>query len=129
MTQIFVVAIGGAAGALCRWGTGKLAAQLWGSGFPYGTLIVNVAGCFLMGLIMHIGLATDRIGQTTRLALTVGFLGAMTTFSSFSYETICLLEEGNWTGAAANAAANVALGLIATITGIGLGRILFGGTA
>lgn len=124
--QVFLVAAAGAAGALCRWGTGKLAARLLGTGFPYGTLIVNVLGCFLIGLIMHIGLNTSRISETSRIMLTIGFLGALTTFSSFSYETLMLAEQARWVSVFINIVSNVVLSLLAAWAGLAAARILFG---
>ena len=128
MIQVISVAIAGAVGALCRWGVGRWAVRLFGADFPYGTLIVNVLGCFLIGLIMHISLTTDKLLPTTRLVITVGFLGALTTFSSFSYETVMLIEQARWTAVGLNIAGNLCLGVTATIGGLSIGRILLGGT-
>jgi CrcB protein len=129
MIQVVCVAVAGAIGSLCRWGIGRLAVRLFGPDFPYGTLIVNVLGCFLIGLIMHFALASDRLSPTARLTLTVGFLGALTTFSSFSYETVILIEQARWTAVGFNIAANLFLGLAATVAGLSVGRTLTGGTA
>jgi len=123
------IAIAGAAGALSRWGISRAGYALFGSGFAWGTLIANVLGCFLMGFLMYIGLSTDRIPQPLRTALAIGFLGALTTFSTFSYETIKYIEDGLWMSAIANIGANVILGLAATIAGLFLARTFFGGTA
>lgn len=126
MAQMFYIALAGAAGALTRWGVGKFAVRLLGASFPYGTLIVNVLGCFLIGLIMHLGLTTTRISETTRTALTVGFLGALTTFSSFSYETLILAAQGRWMGVCSNVALNVVLSLLATLAGLAVAKTLYG---
>lgn len=123
------IAVAGALGALCRWGAARLSNALLGDYFAWGTLIVNISGCFLLGFLMHLGLVSGKLSATTRTALTVGFLGALTTFSTFSYETIGYLEDGNWTAAAANISANVVIGLAATFGGLALARTLFGGTA
>jgi CrcB protein len=128
MIQVLFVAVAGAIGSLCRWGIGRLAVRLFGPDFPYGTLIVNIIGCFLIGLIMHIAITTDKLSPTARLTLTVGFLGALTTFSSFSYETVMLIEQARWTAAGCNIATNLVTGLAATFAGLVLGRILMGGT-
>jgi fluoride exporter len=128
MIQIVCVAVAGASGALCRWAIGRMAVRLFGANFPYGTLIVNVLGCFLIGLIMHIALASDKLSPTARLTLTVGFLGALTTFSSFSYETVVLIDQARWTAAGLNIGANLFVSLAATFAGLALGRILVGGT-
>ncbi|MBN1124265.1 MAG: fluoride efflux transporter CrcB [Sedimentisphaerales bacterium] len=128
MRDIFFVAIAGAAGALCRWGAGVLAGRVLGQDFPYGTLIVNVLGCFLLGFVMHLGLTTDLIPQSARIAITVGFLGALTTFSTFGYETIKLLEDSAWLTAAGNVVLNLVLGLAAAVGGLTLGKAIVGGT-
>lgn len=127
MQSVFLVAVGGAVGALGRWGISRAAYALFGGGFPYGTLVANVLGCFALGFIMHISLATDRIGPNMRLALGVGVMGALTTFSTFSYETVRLLEEAAWAGALANISLNVVLGLAGTLAGLALAKVLFGG--
>ena len=123
------VGLAGAAGALCRWGLSRAGYELLGSGFAWGTLIANVLGCFLLGFLMHVCLLSDTISDTVRLAVTVGFLGALTTFSTFSYETVQYLETGSWTLAIGNIAANLTVGLGATVGGVMLARTLFGGTA
>lgn len=133
MPESFVTAVSiaaaGALGALSRWGISLAGYRLFGTGFAWGTLIANVLGCFLLGFLMHVCLVSDKISDTMRMAITVGFLGALTTFSTFSYETINYIENGSWTPAIANIAANLALGLAATIGGLILARTLFGGTA
>jgi CrcB protein len=126
MIQVIFVAIAGAIGSLCRWGIGRLAVRLFGANFPYGTLMVNLIGCFLIGLIMHIAMTTDKLSPTAKLTLTVGFLGALTTFSSFSYETFDLLYQARWTAAGLNIAANLFAGLAATLAGLALGRMMTG---
>ena len=122
MVNFLLVALAGALGAVSRWGLSRGLAQWLGTQFPYGTLLANLLGCFLLGLIMHIGLNTDKIAPSLRLAVTVGFLGALTTFSTFSYETVALLQDGNWTKAGWNILANLILGLGATLAGFALGR-------
>jgi CrcB protein len=129
MLEILFIAAAGAIGALSRWGITRLSAVLWGDNFAWGTFIANVVGCFLLGFLMHISLVSDKFSPAIRTALTVGFLGALTTFSTFSYETIQYVEDGNWTTAGANIAANLIIGLAATFGGLALGRALYGGTA
>jgi len=128
LTAIYI-AIAGALGALSRWGISRAGYALFGTGFAWGTLIANVLGCFLLGFLMHLCLVSDKISDTFRLAITVGFLGALTTFSTFSYETVNYLEDGSWSLALGNITANLLIGLGATIGGLALGRTLFGGTA
>ena len=120
------IAIAGALGALSRWGISLAGQAAFGSSFAWGTLIANVLGCFLLGFLMHVGLVSDKIPPSLRTAITVGFLGALTTFSTFSFETVKYLEDGSWMLAAGNIAANLIVGLTATIGGLALGRFLLG---
>lgn len=128
MPQIVWIAFAGALGALCRWWISRAGQSLFGAGFAWGTLIVNVLGCFLIGFLMYTSLNTDRIPETVRNALVIGFLGAMTTFSAFSYDTVGYIESGSWMLAGCNIAANLVIGMGATVGGLVLSRILFGGT-
>ena len=123
------IAVAGALGALSRWGISLAGYRLFGTGFAWGTLIANVLGCFLLGFLMHLCLVSDRISDTMRIAVTVGFLGALTTFSTFSYETVGYIEDGSWMLAIGNIAANLIIGMGATLGGLILARTLFGGTA
>ena len=129
MVQIGWIAIAGAMGAVCRWGISRAGYALLGGGFAWGTLIANAVGCFLLGFLMHFGLISDRLSAEARTAVAVGFLGALTTFSTFSYETIGYIEDGVWTLAIANIGANLFIGLGATLAGLVLARTLFGATA
>lgn len=129
MLQFFLIAVAGAVGALCRWGLSRSSQALLGSQFAWGTLIANVIGCFLLGFLMHWGLFSGKLSAPLRTALAVGFLGALTTFSTFSYETVCYVENGNWTAAAVNISVNLVIGLAATFGGLALARTLLGGTA
>lgn len=123
MLKIFLVALGGSIGATMRYLVSDWTAQRWGADFPYGTLIVNVVGCFIIGLFMS--LVTERIivSPYWRLLVTVGFIGGLTTFSSFSYETIKLINDGQMTFALYNIIANFVLGFFATWTGISLAKL------
>ncbi|STX28064.1 camphor resistance [Legionella beliardensis] len=94
MFSILSVAVGGALGAMARFGTVTLVQELFGLRFPFGTLVVNTIGSFLAGFIMIILLERFAVGDAWRLFLVVGFLGAYTTFSSFAWETWALIESG-----------------------------------
>jgi fluoride exporter len=94
MTRYFWICLGGAAGTAARYLLGGWLLGLLGTSFPYGTLAVNLLGSFLVGAVMHVSLATELIGPTLRLALTTGFLGGFTTYSTFNYETVRYLREG-----------------------------------
>ena len=129
ISQYVWIAMAGALGALCRCGVSRMSQRFLGEQFAWGTLIVNVIGCFLLGFLMHFGLSSDKLSAEARTAMTVGFLGALTTFSTFSYETACFIENGNWTAATLNILANLIIGLVATFGGLALARTLLGGTS
>jgi len=125
--DILFIAVAGALGALSRYGLSGVAQKINSIGFPIGTLFVNIIGSFLIGFVMQLGLSTDIIPRSIRVILTVGFLGAFTTFSTFSYETVKLLEDGAWILGIGNIAVNVIFGIIAVALGILLGRFMTGG--
>ncbi len=127
MRELLVLALAGALGTVGRYSLSGWAYRVLGERFPFGTLAVNVAGCALIGLVMEIGLSTELLSRPARAAITVGFLGAFTTFSTFSYETLRYIEDGAWWPALANTLANVVLGLAAAWAGLSLGRAMFGG--
>lgn len=127
MRIVLLLAGAGALGSLSRYGLGGLVQRIAGAGFPYGTLVINVLGCLAIGFIMQIALNSNIMSATTRVVITIGFLGAFTTFSSFSYETVRLLENGAWLSAILNISGNLFLGLLATVFGIAIGRATLGG--
>ena len=102
MERLFWICLAGAAGTGTRYLIALWAAQRFGSSFPYGTLIVNVTGCFLIAVIMQVAIATSW-SPTLRSALTIGYIGGLTTYSSFNYETTRLLQDGAPDVAALNA--------------------------
>ena len=120
MPTPLLVALGGALGALARWGVAEGAARWLGTGAPWGTWVANVAGCFLLGLAIPALAAQDP----RRAFAVVGFLGAFTTFSTYSAETILLWESGKAGLAVANAAGSVIAGLVACGLGLAVGRAL-----
>jgi CrcB protein len=124
--RLLLIAVGGAAGTLARYGLDGLVYRVLPPTFPYGTFIVNVAGCFVFGLA--IGLAETRfvVGPTFRGLVLIGILGGFTTFSSFTYETFTLLRGSEVLRAAVNAIGQVGLGLAALWGGHGLARLLGG---
>lgn len=103
MERFFWICLAGAAGTGTRYLVALWAAQRFGSSFPYGTLFVNLAGCFLIATIMQVAIATSW-SPTIRSALTIGYIGGLTTYSSFNYESTRLLQDGAHGLAALNAA-------------------------
>ncbi len=94
--RIALLIVFGIAGTLARYGLQGFVQQRTGSTFPSGTLVVNLIGCFLLGGIGQYALTHLTIPPDWRIGITVGFFGAFTTFSSFSYETARMLEDGDW---------------------------------
>lgn len=124
MGEFGAIAAGGAFGAIMRfWVSGGIYAWL-GRDFPYGTLSVNVIGSFLIGIVSILLIEKLSFGAEVRSFIMIGFLGAFTTFSTFSLETLLLLQEGLLVKAAANVLANVLLCITATWCGMILARSL-----
>lgn len=126
MNQLIAVALGGSLGSVLRFLVSTGVYQWLGRGFPYGTLAVNVIGSFLIGLLAE-ALILQRItfAMEYRAAILVGILGGFTTFSSFSLETIYLMEQGNFTKASLNILISISAGLLAVWLGLLSGRSLF----
>ena len=116
---LLMIAIGGAFGALSRYGLALLAINLFGKGFPFGTLIANFVGSLLMGLLFGL-VEAEHLVPEARMALGVGFLGALTTFSTFSLDTLLLMQHGDWLKALLNVFLNVGLSLTAAYIGLTL---------
>ena len=125
MNRLFWICAAGAAGTAARYLIGLWAGQRFGASFPYGTLIVNVSGCFLIAALMHLALV-NAWPVTLRAALTIGFLGGFTTYSSFNYETMRLMEEGAVATAFANLVLTLLSGFAAGWMGLLLARQLAG---
>lgn len=107
-----------AGGGLTRYYLSGWIYSLFGRSFPYGTLTVNIIGAYLIGVILELSLRSTLIPETLRIGLTVGFLGGLTTFSTFSYETFKLLEEGQLIFAFSNITASIVACLLFTWLGI-----------
>jgi fluoride exporter len=122
--NILVIALGASIGANLRYALSNWAAQQWGTTFPYGTMIINVLGSFLIGFILALAATRISLSVPWRLLLVTGLLGGFTTFSTFSYETYSLLVEGSWLEAGLNIVGSVGIGLIAVLLGAGLARLI-----
>ena len=127
MREVIVIGLSGALGSISRYLASGFAYRIFGEQFAYGTIAVNIIGCFALGMVMEISLVTDLLPRTLRLAVTIGFLGAFTTFSTFGYETHQYMESGSWWLAFLNVAGNVLFGIVAVWAGLALGRAMFGG--
>lgn len=129
MRELLWVALGGAVGSVGRYLVGIWAARYTAMHqglFPLGTLVVNVVGGLVLGLLVALVVGEERLPHATRLALGTGFCGAFTTFSTFSVETLRLAQQGELGVAAANVGLNLALGLGGAALGLALGRLLAG---
>jgi CrcB protein len=124
VNDIFVISIGAIIGANARWIISRYAAKVLGPVFPYGTLLINVSGSFIVGFFMI--WATERVllDPRWRLLIVVGFCGAFTTFSSFAFETMAYFEQGQWALMSANFLSNNVLCLGAALAGMALARAL-----
>lgn len=120
LQKIIYVGIGGFIGAAIRYIVTVQSAKIINSNMPLGTLIVNVVGGFLIGVIMELSMSTDLISPNLKLFLTTGIMGGLTTFSTFSYETINLIYDGRYLLGISNVLLNVFLSL----GGVVLGRML-----
>ena len=126
MSRFLWICLGGAAGTGARYLLSAWVLAALGSGFPWGTLAVNVAGSFLLSGIMHVALTTNLIAPTVRLAVASGVLGGFTTYSSFNYETLACLRDGAWRLGLANIAATLFLCLAAGVAGLAAARWIVG---
>jgi len=116
--RILLLVIFGSAGTLARYALQGLVQYRTGPSFPTGTLTVNLVGCFLLGGAAQFAFQHLTIPPDWRIGITIGFFGAFTTFSSFSWETVKMLEDGDWGRAVAYVALSVVGGLVAVLAGI-----------
>jgi len=123
MGQLLFIAAGGALGAVSRYGVSSAVYQLLGRGFPYGTLAVNLLGSFLIGLLSIWLIERFNLSPEWRAAILIGFLGAFTTFSTFSLETLTLIEQSAYLKAGLNMLISVTTCLIAVWLGVTTARL------
>jgi CrcB protein len=118
--KLFLIALFGAIGTLARYGLQGLVHTRMGTTFPYGTLLINLTGCLLLGFIGQLTLNRMLISSELRIAIAVGLFGGYTTFSSFGWETAKMLEDGEWLRATTYVGASVIAGLLLSVAGIRL---------
>ena len=125
MTRLLLVCVGGALGTGLRYLVSLGAARWLGVDFPYGTLLVNLSGAFVIGLVQQVALGTTLVPDGARLFLTTGLMGGLTTYSTFSYETVRLVQDGEWGLAGINVVVTTAACLVLCVLGMAAGRLLF----
>ncbi|GAC1666142.1 MAG: fluoride efflux transporter CrcB [Candidatus Acidiferrum sp.] len=118
--RLFYIGTFGAVGTLARYGLQLLMGQRPGSGFPWGTLLVNLTGCFFLGLIMQFLFDHGAVSEDLRLAIGVGFFGGYTTFSSFGWETAKMIESGGYLRVIFYVTASAVGGVVLSMAGIRL---------
>ncbi|MDR6982980.1 CrcB protein [Rheinheimera pacifica] len=123
MLTYLAVAIGGAVGACLRFGVNELAMNVLGKSFPFGTLLVNILGSFVLGWLYALFSSGVLAVSPWRALIAIGLIGAFTTFSTFSLDTVLLLEQGDWLKAIANVLLNVLLCLTLAWLGLKLGSM------
>lgn len=124
MKQLAFLAIAGAMGTVSRFGLAAVVQRLCGDRFPWGTVAVNLLGCFLFGLVWTLAEEKLILSPQTRFVLLTGFMGAFTTFSTFAFETTALLQAGSGWSAAGNLLLQNGLGIVCVIAGLAAGRLL-----
>lgn len=122
--ELLVIALGGGLGALSRYELGLWISSKWNQGFPLHTFIINITGAFLLGFLNILFIERMTVSPLWRLGIGVGFLGAYTTFSTFGFEVITLLEGGSYTTAAAYTFLSILVGFVGVALGVGLARII-----
>lgn len=122
--KVMLVALGGGLGAIARYAISIGAARLFGERFPIGTLLVNLAGCFLIGLVFALGMERNAASPNFRLFFITGFLGALTTFSSFGLESVNLARTGMQGSFLLNVAVNNIGGVMMVLLGLWSSRLV-----
>lgn len=120
--KLLLIALAGGFGTLARYGLSGLVQRMTGATFPWGTFVVNVAGCFLFGLVWSLLEERLAVAGQWRAIVLIGFMGAFTTFSSFAYDSAGLMRDAQWGLAALNVIGQNALGLACLFLGLAAGR-------
>lgn len=123
MLTYLAIAIGGAVGACLRFGINELAVNVLGKSFPFGTLLVNILGSFVLGWLFALFSSGVLAVSPWRALIAIGLIGAFTTFSTFSLDTVLLMQQGDWLKAIANVLLNVLLCLTLAWLGLKLGSM------
>lgn len=124
ISEFIYIGCGGFLGAVSRFYVSDAAHRIFGSDFPYGTLTVNAVGSLLLGFVSYFAVHRELIGDNLRLAIAIGFLGAFTTFSTFSYDTFSLLKDGSYYLSMINIATNIVLCLSMVFFGFSAGILI-----
>lgn len=124
MGKLFLIGLAGFVGTLSRYWMSGVVARRFGETFPMGTLVVNLAGCFLVGLLFYLLEERFLINHTVRTAILIGFLGGFTTFSSFGLQTFTLVQDGEFGFALLNITASNLFGLLLVWAGYTLAKVL-----
>ena len=122
MLQLLVIGCGGAVGAMMRYGLGLRVTLLAGSAFPWGTLLVNIVGCFLAGLLFALAVTRIPLSDLLRNGLQLGLLGGFTTFSAFSIDAIALFDQGLWLRGVLYIVTSVIVSLLGAYLGMSFGK-------
>jgi CrcB protein len=125
LSRLAWVCLAGALGTGVRYLVALLAVNLVGSHFPWGTLGVNVVGCFFMSIVAYAG-SKAAISPALRVVLATGFMGGLTTYSAYNWDTLAFFRDGAWTLGTINVVATFAGCLVAGVAGLAVGRCLFG---
>jgi CrcB protein len=120
--KYLVLSLAGAAGTLARFWVGGFVQRLVGDAFPFGNFLVNLSGCLLFGLVYALVENRSGLPGELRLYVLTGFMGAYTTFSTYMFESVALLQHGQWLAASANIIGQTLLGIVCIMAGLAVGR-------